>query len=159
MPSLLLAWRATWLCSTCRSNAVTSRQRSQGWPTTLWRESPARWQRWVADGGRGGVVGCWCVLSGGILECWCAGRRRCRSCHCLLARLQDKRDARWHALHRDVCLFFCPCRHINHNAHQETEAAVDATISKVLLAVEPLEAAWRAELQRLQVRRVEQLDK
>lgn len=35
---------------------------------------------------------------------------------------------------------------------QETEAAVDATIAKVLAAVQPLEAAWQAELQRLQVR-------
>lgn len=34
---------------------------------------------------------------------------------------------------------------------QETEAAVDATISQVLAAVEPLETAWRTELQRLQV--------
>ena len=34
---------------------------------------------------------------------------------------------------------------------QETEAAVDATIQKVLAAVDPLESAWQAELQRLQV--------
>jgi hypothetical protein len=34
---------------------------------------------------------------------------------------------------------------------QETEAAVDDTIAKVMAAVEPLEAAWQAELQRLQV--------
>jgi hypothetical protein len=35
---------------------------------------------------------------------------------------------------------------------QETEAAVDATVRQVMAAVEPLEAAWQAELQRLQVR-------
>lgn len=33
---------------------------------------------------------------------------------------------------------------------EETEAAVDTTINQVLAAVEPLETAWRAELQRLQ---------
>lgn len=35
---------------------------------------------------------------------------------------------------------------------QETEAAVDATVEKVLAAVQPLEDAWQAELTRLQVR-------
>lgn len=35
---------------------------------------------------------------------------------------------------------------------QETEAAVDATVRQVMAAVDPLEAAWQAELQRLQVR-------
>lgn len=36
-------------------------------------------------------------------------------------------------------------------ALQETEAAVDATVQKVMADVDPLEAAWQAELQRLQV--------
>lgn len=35
-------------------------------------------------------------------------------------------------------------------APQESEAAVDAVLARVLADVEPLEAAWAAELERLQ---------